>query len=135
MGGINILSMGAAAVAGFIAAALYYNIVGKQWQTATGINEAHMREIIGPACFVTAGISQLLIAGVLAGVYYHFGADKLTLRSALITGGFLWLGLVVAPMAVNHRFQGRPWALTAVDGGSWLVVIWVQAVVLALMGI
>lgn len=135
IGGINAISIGAAAVAGFIAAAIYYNLVGKQWQAATGIDDQRMHEIIGPACFITAGISQILIAGILAGLFYHFGPDSLTIRSALITGGVLWLGFVATPMAVNHRFQGKPWALTVVDSGSWLVVIAVQGVVLGLMGI
>lgn len=72
IGGINAISIGAAAVAGFIAAAIYYNLVGKQWQAATGIDDQRMHEIIGPACFITAGISQILIAGILAGLILSF---------------------------------------------------------------
>jgi len=71
----------------------------------------------------------------LAGTFYHFGAENLTVRSALITSVMLWLGFMVAPMAVNHRFQGKPWALTLVDGGSWFIVVAVQALVFGLMGV
>jgi len=37
-------------------------------------------------------------------------------------------------MAVNHRFQGKGWDLTLIDGGYWLVVFLLQGAILGWWG-
>ena len=135
IGGVNILSIGAAGAAGFVFAAVYYTVFGGPWQRALGMTEDQMKAIIGPACFITAAIAQLTMAAVLAGTLFHFGPDKLTIENALLSAALLWLGFVITTLAVNHRFQGAKWSLTIINGGNWLGVLLVQGLVLSVMGI
>jgi hypothetical protein len=37
-------------------------------------------------------------------------------------------------MITNHRYQGSKWSLTVIDGGYFLGVLLVQAVVIGLFG-
>jgi hypothetical protein len=46
----------------------------------------------------------------------------------------LWVGLIVASMAVNHGFQGAKRSLTLIDSGHWLGVLLIQSLILALIG-
>ena len=47
----------------------------------------------------------------------------MTIRSAVISALFVWVGFVVTTMLVNNAFAGRRYALTAIDAGHWLVVL------------
>ena len=47
---------------------------------------------------------------------------------------FLWIGFVATILSVNHRFQLRPWRLTLIDGGYWLLVLCLQAMVIGFFG-
>jgi len=38
-------------------------------------------------------------------------------------------------MCVNHRFQGRGWSLTAIDGGYWLAAMLIQGAIIGAMGV
>ena len=72
------------------------------------------------------------MAWVLAGMVGHLGA--VTVRSAVISGLFVWGGFVVTTMLVNNTFSGRRYALTAIDAGHWLVVLVLMGVVIGWMG-
>ena len=44
----------------------------------------------------------------------------MTIRSAVISGLFVWAGFMVTTMLVNNAFAGRRYVLTAIDAGHWL---------------
>ena len=53
---------------------------------------------------------------------------------ALSAGAVMWLGFVMPPMILNHRYQNMPWQLTIIDGGHLLAVLLVQGLVIGLFG-
>lgn len=130
--GINYIAVLAAAVAGFVFGAAYYTALGKQWMAAAGL-KADDVDRKNPVPFIVAAIAQLVLAYMLAGLLGHLG--DVTLQSALITAAFVWVGFIVTTMAVNHRFQSAPVALTVIDCGHWLGVLLVMAVVLSVIGL
>jgi len=134
---INYLGILAAAVAAWLAGAVWYGILGKQWLAALGWTEADMmgpdgkrRMPVGP--MVLSFVAALIMAFMLAGLMGHLGPP--TVRSGIISGALVWLGFVITSIAVNNAFQRRKAMLTVIDGGHWLLALVVQGAVLGLLG-
>lgn len=130
--GISYMAVLAAAAAGFLFGAAYYTALGKQWMAAARLNPGDINRS-NPVPYIVAAVAQLVLAYMLAGMLGHL--DSVTLKGALITAFFLWIGFIVTTMAVNHRFQGANVSLTVIDCGHWLGVMLVMAVVLSSIGI
>ena len=133
---VNYLAVFAAGIAGWMAGAIWYGVLGKAWLTALGRTKEDMSMARGTpgfyAPFVIALIANLIIALVLYGVMRHVGA--ITIRSGLISGAFCWFGFVLTTMATNNAFGGRKPMLTVIDAGHWLAVLLVIGAVLGVMG-
>jgi hypothetical protein len=117
-----------AAVAAWLFGALWYGVFGKAWMKAVGFAE---RPRPTPAPFVISFLAELLMAAVLASVLELLPK---TAAIGLSAGLIAWIGLVLPTLTVNHRYQGSPWALTAIDGGHWLGVLLILGLVLGLFG-
>lgn len=124
--GINLLAAGAAAVASFLAGAVWYGVLGTAWMKAAGLTREQTQP--DPVTFGIAFVCQLVMAIVFAGIIYHTG--ETTVRTGIISALMVWVGIVLTTLITNHRFQSQPWSLTAIDGGHWLLVLLVQAVVI-----
>lgn len=111
--------------------------LAKPWMAALGKTEAEIKGEGGPSPlpFIIAGVSQLVMAFMLAGVIGHLGQGQVTIWNGLVSGFSCWLGFVITTMAVNHAFQGASRALTVIDGGHWLGVLLVQGLVIGLIGV
>ena len=83
--------------------------------------------------FALAFLANLVMAWVLAGMVGHMGS--VTIRSAVISALFAWVGFVVTTMLVNNAFSGRRYALIAIDAGHWLAVLVIMGVVIGWMGV
>ena len=118
----------AAAVAAWTFGALWYRLFGKAWMRAVGFAE---RLKPTPAPFVISFVAELLTAGVLASVVQLL-PNKAAVE--LSVGLVAWIGLVLPTLTVNHRYQGDPWVLTAIDGGHRLGVLLIMGLVLGLFG-
>lgn len=127
--GINLLAAGGAAIASFIIGAIWYGVLGKAWMKAAGLTEEQTRP--NPVTMIIAFLCQVVMAIVFAGIIYHAG--EVTVRAGIISAIMVWIGIVMTTQIINHRFQSQPWALTAIDGGHWLLVLLVQAVVIGLL--
>jgi hypothetical protein len=133
---INYVAILAAAVAAWLAGAVWYGILGKQWVAALGWTEADMmgpdgkrRMPVGP--MVLSFVAALIMAFMLSGLMGHLGAPSV--RSGVISGALLWVGFVITSIAVNNAFQKRNAMLTVIDGGHWLLALIVQGAVLGLL--
>jgi hypothetical protein len=85
------------------------------------------------APFILAFVAELAMAWVLAGMVGHLGA--VTIRSAVISGLFVWAGFVVTTLLVNNAFAGRRTMLTLIDAGHWLLVVVLMGAVIGWMGV
>ena len=134
--GVSYLAVVAAAVASWIFGALWYGLLGERWMAALGTTKAEMMGPSGkpsPAPFVISFVAELVMAWTLAGVVGHMG--QVSVRNALITAFFAWLGFVITTIVVNNAYTRRKAALTAIDGGHWLGVLLVQGLVIGLIGV
>ena len=139
--GINYLAVVIAAVAGWLAGAAYYGVLATPWVVAQGKTmEAFRAEqaarkgtVHAWLPFVLAFFAELAIAYVLAGMVGHLGV--VTIRSAVISGLFVWGGFMVTTMLVNNAFAGARYLLTVINAGHWLAVIVVMGIVIGWMGV
>ena len=139
--GINYLAILIAAVVGWIAGAVWYGLLGKAWVEAQGRTmeefkaqqAAMVGKFAGPIPFLIAFAANLVMAWVLAGMVGHMGS--VTIRSAVISALFAWVGFVVTTMLVNNAFTGRRHMLTVIDAGYWLVVLVLMGVVIGWIGV
>nr|WP_319384802.1 DUF1761 domain-containing protein [uncultured Roseibium sp.] len=128
--GINLLAVAVAGVASFIFGSIWYGVLGKAWMAAASLSEEQTRP--DPVTLGLTFVCQLVMAFVFAGVIYHAG--QTSIRAGLISALMIWVGIVMTTQIINHRFQGKPWSLTLIDGGHWLGVLIVQGVVIGWFG-
>ena len=139
--GINYLAVVIAAVAGWLTGAIYYGVLAKPWVASHGKTmdgfkaeqAGYKGTVHGWLPFALAFLAELAMAYVLAGMVGHLG--PVTIRSAVISGLFVWAGFMVTTMLVNNAFAGRRYVLTLIDSGHWLAVIVVMGVVIGWMGV
>ncbi|MDA7949523.1 MAG: DUF1761 domain-containing protein [Hyphomicrobiaceae bacterium] len=131
--GINYLAVVVAAIVSFFIGWPWYMTFGKTWARAVGLDPDNPPGP-KPKPFVVLGIALLVMAWVLAGVIGHLGSGQVTIRNGIISGLFVWLGFVVAPMAVNYTFQDRKPVLTLIDGGHFLLVLIVMGAIIGWFG-
>ena len=135
--GINYLAILIAAVASWLAGAVWYMALSKPWLAAIGITPEQIHERRkGPGAFlpfVYAFLASAVIAWVLAGLVAHLG--PVTLRSGVISGLFCWGGFVITTMLVNNSFAMRSPRLLLIDGGYWLVVLVLSGAIIGALGV
>ena len=139
--GINYLAVVVAAVVAWLTGAVWYGLLANPWVTAHGKTmeqfkteqAAHKGSVHAWLPFSLALLAELVMAYVLAGMVGHLGT--VTIRSAVISGLFVWAGFMLTTMLVNNAFAGRRYALTAIDAGHWLLVVIVMGVVIGWIGV
>ena len=138
--GINHIAILLAAVVGWLGGAVYYTVLAKPWVAAQGKTvDQHKAELDAKtgiakfAPFILAFVAELMMAWVLAGMVGHLGA--VTIRSAVISGLFVWAGFTVTTLLVNNAFAGRRYALSLIDAGHWLLVVVLMGIVIGWMGV
>ncbi len=133
--GINYVAVILAAIAGFVVGGLWYGVLGKRWLAALGASEEELkrRGLPGMVRMAIASVADLVMAYMLAGLVGHLG--QVTLVTGVISAFFVWLGFVITAQTVNYTFQSRPWSLTVIDGGHWLVALLVMGAIIGAMGV
>ncbi len=112
---------------------IYYAVLGKAWRQAASMTDAAAGTSRSPGTFLIAGACYALLALSLFGVIWHVSQGEVTLRASLIAAGFTWFGFIVSTMIANHRLQGRPFRLTLIGAGHWLLVVFAQGGVIGLL--
>lgn len=135
--GINYLSVPLAALAAWLAGAVWYGVLfSKPWIAATGITPEQMAASKGtPGAyrpFVYCFAAELMMAFVLSGIMMHAG--PITVKNGLISGALCWVGFVMTTMLVNNSFAMRSPRLLAIDGGHWLVVLLLMGAIIGTIG-
>ncbi|MDD9911268.1 MAG: DUF1761 domain-containing protein [Ahrensia sp.] len=132
---VNWVAIAVATVVSMGIGAAWYSALAKPWIAANGFSEEQIKSVEAndtPVIYVFAALSHLVMAFVLTGIIFHAGA--MTLANGLLTGFLVWLGFVLTSMTVNHRFQFKPWSLTAIDSGHYLVVLLAQGAIIGWFG-
>ena len=115
MSGINYWAVAVSALAGFVAASVFYSIFAAQLQTVS----AAAAEARPPVWKMLVELMrEFVVALVFAGIANEIGVDNvgssLLLALALFAGFplVLWTGAIL--------WEKTPWKLAALHGGDWL---------------
>lgn len=135
--GLNYLAIFLAAVASFMFGGVWYSVLSRQWLAAIGktADEVKHSARAMPVLLAVTLVAQLIMAWVLAGVIGHLGPGQVTIRNALISAAFVWVGFVATTLVVNHGYGGQKWSLTVIDGAHWLCVLLIQGFVIGAFGV
>lgn len=126
---INYLAVVAAVVAGVVVSTAWYSplLFGRQWMELRAVVPAATSEAGMPAWKVLAElVRELVVAYVLARFVLIGGFDW---RGALRLGFWAWLGFPVAMLVGASLWDNKPWLLSVIHGGDWLVKMLVMALV------
>jgi len=135
-GAVNWIAIAIATLVSMGIGAAWYSSLAKPWIAANGFTDEQIKSVEAndtPIIYVFAAISHLVMAFILSGVIIHAG--DMTLGNGLLTAFLVWLGFVLTTMTVNHRFQFKPWSLTAIDSGHYLVVLLAQGAIIGWFGV
>jgi len=136
---MNYLAIVIAAVAAWLASAVWYTSLGRIYVAALGktVEQAHVdRKKPGAFLpFIYAFVGNLIIAWMLAGVLGHLGPGQVTLRNGVISAAFIWFGFILTTMVVNFSFSGRDKRLLLIDVANWLIVLVVIGAVIGAIGV
>ena len=133
---VNIIAILIATVVSMAIGAGWYSSPANAWMNANGFSEderAKLNEDGSPVVYLIAALSHLVMAYILSGILYH--AQAFSIFGGMLSAVLIWAGFVVTTMTVNHRFQMKPWSLTAIDSGHYLIVLLAQGVILGWFGI
>ena len=135
--GVSYWAILIAAVVGWLAGAAWYMSLGKFWQAAAGITPEKMQENRAKPLawlpFVYAFAANLVMAWTLAGIMSHIG--PVTVRSGLLTAAHCWFGFILATILLNNAFAMRPFRLTLIDSGHYLVVLLLAGAIIGAIGV
>ena len=111
---------------------IWYGALSAKWRDAANLVAKAPASSPPPSMLAITFLAQLFMAWVFAGVLLHFDRAGLArgAKNGMISGLFLWAGFVLAPMIVNHMYQGAKRALTVIDGAHWLAVMLLQGAIL-----
>ena len=114
---MEIISVIAAAIAGFAFGAAWYMALSKQWVAASGIevDENGQPANQSKTPFILAGIAMLLVAGMMRHMFAMSGID--TLAAGLVGGLGVGLFFISPWIMINNAYGDRPFNLTLIDGG------------------
>ena len=133
---VNIIAILIATVVSMAIGAGWYSSLANAWMNANGFSEderAKLNEGGSPVVYLIAALSHLVMAYILSGILYH--AQAFSIFGGMLSAVLIWAGFVVTTMTVNHRFQMKPWSLTAIDSGHYLIVLLAQGAILGWFGI
>ena len=135
---LNYVGILAAAVVAWLAGGAYYGVLGDRWIAAIGKTKADFcgadgkrKMPVGP--MVLSFVANLVTSVGLAGLMMHLGG--LTVEIGVITGAACWLAFVIPGMATGYAFQGKPLALTVIDGGNVLLSFVFEGLVIGLISL
>lgn len=134
---VNWIAIALATVASMAIGAGWYSLLAKPWIAANGFSDEQIKSVEAndtPIIYVIAAICHVVMAFILSGVVFHAAGGEVTMSKGILTGFLVWLGFVLTSMSVNHRFQFKPWSLTVIDSGHYLVVLLVQGAIIGWFG-
>lgn len=132
--GINYLAVLLAAVAAWVLAIVWYQILVKQWLARQGKTESELGPPSYPKPYVLwVFVVELIMARILADVVGHAG--DVSLHQGLVWGGLCFLGFVGPVMVTNSYLHGRKGMLGVIEIGYWLAALLLMGAILGAFGV
>ncbi|WP_224704081.1 DUF1761 domain-containing protein [Devosia aquimaris] len=129
---VNWLAVILAAAVAWAFGAGWYMVLARPWLAAIGKTPEEIdRSDYTP--YLWSVLCVLLMAYFVA-LLTPLITGAMTPVNGLLVGAHLWLGFVITSMVLNHRYEGRSWTLTAINGGYLLAVLLIEGGIIGLFG-
>lgn len=116
---LNILAAGAVA---WIYGAVHYMVLSKPWLAANNIEcdeNGRPKGNNGPLPFVLSAIAMIVVAGMMRHMFAMSGIT--TIGGGAISGFGVGAFFITPWTIINNAYPGRPFMLSAIDGGYAIV--------------
>ena len=131
--GINYLAVLTAAIAAWVLAILWYQIIIKQWLAREGKSETELGPRNEPKGYILwVLVVQLIMARILADIVGHAG--DVALDQAITWAGLCFLGFVGPVLLTNAYLLGRRGMLCAIEFGYWFVALVLMGAIIGAFG-
>jgi len=132
---INYVAVAIAAVIMWVIGAVWYGVLfSAQWMMLTGITEDMAKMVSGTD-------NAMMMGGSLVGAFVmffvqshiHHAFQVKDIKGAVQAAFWSWIGFVAMVHLVNNLYQMKPFMLTLIDSGYWLVSMIIGGIVLEKM--
>ncbi len=132
---INYVAVAIAAVIMWVIGAVWYGVLfSAQWMMLTGITEDMAKMVSGTD-------NAMMMGGSLVGAFVmffvqshiHHAFQVKDIKGAVQAAFWSWIGFVAMVHLVNNLYQMKPFMLTLIDSGYWLVSMIIGGIVLEIM--
>lgn len=129
---VNWLGVILATIASFAVGAVWYMVLADPWLAAIGKRKEEIdQKDVTP--FIWSFVVLFVIAYFIA-LLTPVVMGATTIGTGMLLGAHMWLGFILTSMILNHRYEGRSWSLTLINGGYLLVVCLIDGLVIGLFG-
>jgi len=104
-----------AGLIGYAFGAVWYGILGKHWQAATGLTADDVKPANNISAYIIGIICNIVIAGMMRHIFVASGVAGLT--NSVVSGLGLGLFIAGAFLMINYSFAKRPTTLKLIDIG------------------
>ncbi len=132
---INYVAVAIAAVIMWVIGAVWYGVLfSAQWMMYTGITEEIAKTVSGADNAIMMG-GSLVGAFVMFYVqtHIHHAFKVKDMKGAVQAAVWSWVGFVAMVHLVNNLYQMKPFMLTLIDSGYWLISMIIGGVILVKM--
>lgn len=138
---VNLVAVAVATLVSLVVGSIWYSkaMFGKEWMKMEGVDEKKAQKNAGKAIGGMV-LMAILMAYILAHLVYlsnsfYAEQDYSYLSSGVLTGFYVWLGFVMPVVASNSLFAQKPWKLSAINAGNWLVTLLGMGAVIGAIGV
>ncbi|MDG1209591.1 MAG: DUF1761 domain-containing protein [Paracoccaceae bacterium] len=104
-----------AGIAGYAFGAVWYGILGKQWQAATGLTADDVKPSNNISAYIIGIVCNIVIAGMMRHIFVASGVAGLA--NSVVSGLGLGLFIAGAFLMINYSFAKRSSTLKWIDIG------------------
>ena len=129
---VSLLATLLATVLSFVLGGLWYGpVFGKAWMRLVGVTEASVRQHFNPAKTYGTTFVLAFLASYVFGMFLGPNPSMALGLGAGASAGIFW---VAGSLWTNDLFEGRPFALTLINGGYHTVKFILIGLSYALLG-
>lgn len=129
---VSLLATLLATVLSFVLGGLWYGpVFGKAWMRLVGVTEASVRQNFNPAKTYGTTFVLAFLASYVFGMFLGPNPSMALGLGAGASAGIFW---VAGSLWTNDLFEGRPFALTMINGGYHTVKFILIGLAYALLG-
>lgn len=135
---LNYLAIVVSAVILWVLGAIWYSpaLFAKPWMELLGIKKGEGKQsglIMG---MVSSFIGDLVLSFILAHIIiwanaFGFATSAFGFANGGVLGVLVWIGFIAAPNLPQGIYERRPFKLFAINGGYWLVGLFIVGGLLA----